>query len=212
MAIKSYDDVYLEDVSTNIGTMFQYAIDLGYDYNVFWDMFVSSFVAKEIEKGNPKYLVGHSAIDLLDFVINENKTNKIIVDPKPFFDLSAYYWGGWAIAQYQNYKNVSFFNLNKLISIEKVLSFYDNLHEADITKFYEVVDEYLNNNKQDTNLKQIRNASGLSQSQLAKKAEVSIRNIQMYEQRQNDINKAQADILFRLSKVLGCKIEDLFEM
>ena len=51
----------------------------------------------------------------------------------------------------------------------------------------------------------------LSQKQLAEKAEVSIRNIQMYEQRQNDINKAQADILFRLSKTLGCNIEDLFE-
>ena len=52
---------------------------------------------------------------------------------------------------------------------------------------------------------------GISQKQLAEKAEVSIRNIQMYEQRQNDINKAQADILFRLSKTLGCNIEDLFE-
>ena len=63
----------------------------------------------------------------------------------------------------------------------------------------------------DTNLKRIRIASGLSQSQLSKLAQVSIRNIQMYEQRRNDINKAQADILFRLSKSLGCNIEDLFE-
>lgn len=38
-----------------------------------------------------------------------------------------------------------------------------------------------------------------------------IRSIQMYEQRNNDINKAQVDILFRLSKTLGCKIEDLLE-
>ena len=33
----------------------------------------------------------------------------------------------------------------------------------------------------------------------------------MYEQRRNDINKAQADTLLKLSKTLHCKIEDLFE-
>ena len=44
--------------------------------------------------------------------------------------------------------------------------------------------------KKETNLKRIRTAAGLSPRQLADKAEVSIRNIQMYEQQQNDINKA----------------------
>ena len=33
----------------------------------------------------------------------------------------------------------------------------------------------------------------------------------MYEQRNNDINKAQVDILLKLSKTLGCNIEDLLE-
>lgn len=70
----------------------------------------------------------------------------------------------------------------------------------------------LKNKKTETNLKRIRIAAGLSQSQLATRSLVSIRNIQMYEQRQNNINKAQGDILLRLSKTLGCKIEDLFEI
>ena len=60
--------------------------------------------------------------------------------------------------------------------------------------------------------KKNRQAAGLSQSQLANLSEVSIRSIQMYEQRQNNINKAQVDILFRISKVLGCKIENLLEL
>ena len=62
------------------------------------------------------------------------------------------------------------------------------------------------------NLKKIRISAGFSQKQLSINADVSIRNIQMYEQRQNNINKAQADILFRLSKALGCRIEDLLEV
>ena len=33
----------------------------------------------------------------------------------------------------------------------------------------------------------------------------------MYEQRQNDINKAQVNIVLNLAKALGCEIEDLLE-
>ena len=33
----------------------------------------------------------------------------------------------------------------------------------------------------------------------------------MYEQRQKDINKAQAQTLLRLSRVLYCSMEDLME-
>ncbi|MBR4496149.1 MAG: helix-turn-helix transcriptional regulator [Acholeplasmatales bacterium] len=62
-----------------------------------------------------------------------------------------------------------------------------------------------------TKLKIIRQAKGLSQSELANLAKVDIRSIQMYEQKRNDINKAQAETLLKLSKVLGCNIEDLME-
>lgn len=211
MAIKSYDVRYLDSVATNIGTMFEYAVACGYEPKVYWNMFASSEVAKQIEKGNPRFLVGYSAIDLLDHVVNTTASNGRLLAPKPFFSRSEFYWAGWALAQYQNYKATSFFNISKAFPIEKVLALYDTLHEADITKFFSVADKYIDAHKKETNLKRIRTAAGLSQKQLAEKAEVSIRNIQMYEQRHNDINKAQADILFRLSKILGCKIEDLFE-
>ena len=211
MAIKSYDVRYLDSVATNIGTMFEYAVACGYEPKVYWNMFASSEVAKQIEKGNPRFLVGYSAIDLLDHVVNATAFKGKLLEPKPFFSRSEFYWAGWALAQYQNYKATSFFNISKAFPIEKVLALYDTLHEADITKFFSVADEYIDAHKKETNLKRIRTAAGLSQKQLAEKAEVSIRNIQMYEQRHNDINKAQADILFRLSKILGCKIEDLFE-
>ena len=40
---------------------------------------------------------------------------------------------------------------------------------------------------------------------------MNLRNIQMYEQRVNGIDKAQANILYKLSCVLGCNVEDLLE-
>ena len=211
MAIRSYDVGYLENVAVNIGTMLEYAIHSGYDLQNFWDMFASSDVAKQIEKGNPRFLAGYSAMDLLYLVVNGYQSNEKELDTKPFFYRSEYYWVGWALVQYQNYTAISFFDINEAFPVEKVLSLYDTLHEADISKFFNVADEYMSAYTVDTNLKRIRIASGLSQSQLSKLAQVSIRNIQMYEQRRNDINKAQADILFRLSKSLGCNIEDLFE-
>ena len=63
----------------------------------------------------------------------------------------------------------------------------------------------------ETNLKRIRTDKGYSQKQLAELSGVSLRSIQMYEQQQKDINKAQSDSLFRLAKALDCKMEDLLE-
>ena len=48
-------------------------------------------------------------------------------------------------------------------------------------------------------------------SELADSAGVHLRSIQMYEQKKKDINKAGAQTLYKISKVLGCTIEDLLE-
>lgn len=63
----------------------------------------------------------------------------------------------------------------------------------------------------ETNLKRIRSAYGCSQSQLAAMSGVSLRSIQMYEQRNKDINKSQAITLMSLARALGCRMEDLLE-
>ena len=47
------------------------------------------------------------------------------------------------------------------------------------------------------------------QSQLAYLSDVNIRNIKTYEQNENDINKAQVNILLSLARVLNCSIEDI---
>lgn len=63
-----------------------------------------------------------------------------------------------------------------------------------------------------TNLKRIRQANNLSQSQLAEKTGVNLRMIQNYEQGFKDINKAQAITLYKIAQVLDCTIEDLLEI
>lgn len=63
-----------------------------------------------------------------------------------------------------------------------------------------------------TNLKRIRTATGLSQSQLAEAAEMSLRTLQHYEQGTRDINKAQGLTLLTLARALNVSIEDILEL
>ncbi len=204
MAIKSYSDVYVAGVAENLGTMFEHAVDNGYDPKIFWNTFINSNVAKQIEKGNPKYL-SCSAMDYLGEILKGGEVSKYQDINKDRF-----YWAGWILAQYQQRTGFSFYKINNNLPIEKVLDLYNTLHEANVTKFFDVADEYFKN-KDATNLKKIRQARGFSQSELAKAAEVALRSIQMFEQRRNDINKAQVETLYKLAKVLGCNIEDLLE-
>ena len=88
---------------------------------------------------------------------------------------------------------------------------YSPLHEADVTKFADIVDAKVREYFADTNLKRIRTLYGCTQAELAKRSNVSLRSIQMYEQRNKDINKASAETVLSLAKVLGCTMEDLLE-
>ena len=88
---------------------------------------------------------------------------------------------------------------------------YPALHEADVTKFADIVDEKVREYYADTNLKRLRTLHGYTQAELAERSGVSLRSIQMYEQRRKDINKASVEAVYRISKVLGCTIEDLIE-
>lgn len=76
---------------------------------------------------------------------------------------------------------------------------------------YVKINSMKTNTLSETNLKRIRLIYGCSQRELSEMSGVSLRAIQMYEQRNKDINKAQSESLHRLAKALGCTMEDLLE-
>lgn len=88
---------------------------------------------------------------------------------------------------------------------------YPTLHEADITKFVDIVDRRIWEYFKDTNLKRVRRSYGCTQAELAERSGVDLRSIQMYEQRNKDINEASGETLYRISRVLGCTMESLLE-
>lgn len=88
---------------------------------------------------------------------------------------------------------------------------YSVYHEMDITEFIETLEERCSAELPECRLKKLRESRGLSQQELAKLSGVNLRSIQMYEQRVNDIDKAQAQAVFKLSRAIGCMMEDLLE-
>ena len=109
-----------------------------------------------------------------------------------------------AIAYYQWYSDRKYSEILKAVSYENLEKMYYTLHEADITKFVDIMDSRMTEFFSETNLKRIRMTYGFTQKELADNSGVSLRSIQMYEQRHKNINKASAETLYRLSKILGC--------
>lgn len=60
-----------------------------------------------------------------------------------------------------------------------------------------------------TNLQKARQAAGLSQSQLAEKAGISLRTLQHYEIGDKNIRKAAVEKVIALAEALGCSINDI---
>lgn len=62
-----------------------------------------------------------------------------------------------------------------------------------------------------TQLQMRRKATGMSQSELAKNADMSIRTLQALESGARNIDKVTVLTALKLAKALGCDIEDILE-
>ena len=212
MTMRAYQEIYLSKTQSALGDAFDYAINAchipGAD---FIKLFATSSVSKRMENGEPTFLAGKSGIEIVADVMLETTGREPDAAPEDHFGRSREYWIGWAVCYYQWFSARSYSDIFKVLSYEDLENMYYTLHEADITKFVDIVDEKIRKQFKDTNLKRFRNAYGCTQAELAKRSGVTLRSIQMYEQRNKDINKASADALYRISKVLGCSMEALLE-
>ncbi len=119
------------------------------------------------------------------------------------------FWAGWILAYLQWDSTRSFDSIYEILPFEKIIKMYNPYHEMDERSFIlDVMNKYF---LKETNLKRIRKRYGLTQKELASKAKVSFRTIQMLEQKNHDINNAKAITLYNISRVLNCKMEDLLE-
>ena len=210
--IRAYQEIYLSKAQGVLGDAFDYAVNTcGIPGRDFIWLFIASDISRRMENGEPALIAGMSGIELAAKIVLETTGKTLETKPHENFGRSREYWIGWAAAYYQWYSGRRFSDIFKALSFDELQGLYYTLHEADISKFVEIVGERIREYFKDTNLKRIRTAYGCTQAELANRSGVSLRSIQMYEQRQKNINKASAETLYRISKVLGCTIEDLIE-
>jgi len=208
----AYHEIYLSNAQSVLGSAFDYAINAcKIPGNDFIKLFLASSVSKRMERGEPACLAGKSGIELAMDIVIETKGQELRIEQQTNFNRSAEYWIGWAVAYYQWHSGRTYSDIFKVLSFDDLYQMYHPLHEADISKFTDIVDAKMKEYFPETNLKRIRTTYGCTQAELSERSGVSLRSIQMYEQRNKNINKASADTVYSLAKVLGCSIEDLME-
>lgn len=209
----AYDKDCVYVAQQHMGSMFETAVfGLGLELGVFYRMFLQSGYADCFGAGESSIVLGRSGVELALMVCEEcnvQATLDAAWTQSP--SVPAEYWTGWSLAFYQWLSGSTFSRIQERVSVEEVLSLYSPYHEMDIRQFCDKMDQLVMQASPKTNLSRARQKAGLSQSELACLSGVPVRTLQQYEQRQKDINRAQAQYLISLSRVLCCNPEDLLE-
>ena len=209
----SYSKTYLNDAMDNLGAMFDYAVNDGdYKADDFFDRFVASGVARNIELGNPKFLAGMSGVETAQEVLRRTEPAHRLFRQRFREQRMPEYWMGWALSYLQWRTGNSFSQLrSRKLGPTELLRLYPTMHEADLTKLEALAAEHIKDETGKSTLQAIRRQRGLSQAQLAKASGVSLRMIQLYEQGQRDIQKAEAGTIAALADALRCDMQALID-
>ena len=208
----AYSESYLNDAKENLAVFYDYGVRVcGVKIDLLSWLFIKSGYADKFERGNPAVVAGMSGVELARAVISHAYPNKTFKDYNSYSARSDLYWAGWSLAEYQWTTCKRFKDIFDKIPFSEIVLMYKVYHEMSVENFIEDLNKRLDLIEQETRLKTIRESRGLSQSELAKLSGVNLRSIQMYEQKINNIDKAQAGTLYKLSRVLGCTIEELLE-
>ncbi len=140
-----YDEMYLESVQKNLGFFFQMALhNLKLAPEIVQDAFLTSQIPEQIEMGNPDFLCGKSGYELALIAFPQVITDKIIKQAvsEPFYP-EAEYWSGTILAYIQWKSGKTFSEILSRYPLERILSNYHLMHEADITKMAEMIESTL---------------------------------------------------------------------
>ena len=213
MAIRSYNEVYLNEAKRHLGVATDYLANVcRIPADRIGDIYSYSPTMVLFGRGDPGVVAGMSGTELGMRLFREIRPDE--EPPAPVISTagrSPEYWGGWALAHFQWYWCKTFRWILVRTSMSNLLGKYSIYHEMDVSRFLEDFMQELESVKVEKNLRRIRLAAGYSQSELSRLSGVNIRNIQLYEQGVQDINRASASTLASLARPLACTIEDLME-
>lgn len=192
--------------------MYDFAVNtLGYSLQEFHNMFLVCGMEHQFEVANPTYVAGKNGCEVAKEVIMQSSKKVCEQEDIMYLDKSSEYWVGWVLAYYQWISSISYQEINKCVPIIEIYAMYDTLHEADVNKFVEIMDEKCLARMNQSRLRRLRTYAKLSQRQLSDISGVPLRQIQLFEQGQRDINKTQAMTIMQLAHALQCDSDALLE-
>ncbi|MCQ2306350.1 MAG: hypothetical protein MJ000_02145 [Bacteroidales bacterium] len=144
MMTVAYNETYLPSAMHNLATMMDCGVNkYGLTAYQFFSLFLKSGIAKQFAKGNPRYVVGISGVELADAVI-ERTNGTLLASNDGSYSETPEFWAGWVLAYYQWKTGKSFYSIqHNGLGITKIVAMYHPLHEADLEKFVSVADEIL---------------------------------------------------------------------
>ena len=207
MAIHAYNENYVDNARTTLATMLDYAVNYMHrDIDTFFIEFITSGIASRFGTGDPLYITGKSGVDLYHDTVSAIGSP---AQPVEYIAIerSAEYWLGSYLAYAEWYLNIPFRDIFAILPLSVMVGWYDTAHEADVARYTDdVYHTMLHNNN---SLKEMRELTHLSQTDLANMSGVPLRSIQMYEQCNNDIAKAQYSAVANLARCLSCNTQDI---
>ena len=205
--MNAYSDFYINEAQDWLGEFLETSVCvLNMELKEIWKRFVFSHYSLLFGAGDPFTICGKSGSEAAFELCGKR------VDNLPFiYDRTPEYWLGWALAYYQWERNIPFAFIANNVDIEVMLLMYKKYHEMDITHFCEEIDRLMHLHKKEANLKKMRMSRGYSQKELAEITSIPIRTIQQYEQKQKNINNAQANYVLALAQALSCSPKDILE-
>ena len=207
--IHAYSELYIEGVMIKLGDMLEYAcIDCAYDLDAFWQLFLRSRVSIGIENGNPKYIAGMSGVELAQSVREEVDYNTDSAEPSWNSNRSDIYWCGWVLAYYQWYCCVSFKIISEKLTLRMLRKMYGTLHEADIHKCIDVLDNMAIINVRHT-VREWRQIRNWTQNELAQRAQLDISQIQRLEYGERKLENMTLKAALNIANALGVRIEQI---
>lgn len=210
--IPAYSELYAKNAREVVGEIFNFAINgLKLAPNFAAKIFVDSKISKLIEKGNPAILVGKTKEEVAFICMKEYIEDLEIEETLKLKSNTKESWAGSVLAAFQHRSGKTFKEITDQISFRQILDLYDEYSLMDMHTVLDAIKENLLDIYKPTKLKQLRTNRGFSQAELAQKAGVALRMIQLYEQKVNDIDNAQAGTLCKLANALNCEIKELLE-